>query len=127
MLANPPYFEGSGVEGRRFSGAFEHERAMFPSMPGRLLLERLLPITILVVAVVAVPSLIFSPSGLRRLDALRNEQREVDDQASRLAKEIRRLRAEVSQVRDHLPAIERVARDELGLLRKTEVVFQFDQ
>jgi cell division protein FtsB len=43
-----------------------------------------------------------------------------------LSKEIRRLRAEVSQVRDHLPAIERVARDELGLLRKTEVVFQFD-
>jgi cell division protein FtsB len=96
-------------------------------MPGRLLLERLLPITILVVAVVAVPTRIFSPSGLRRLDALRNEQREVDDQVSRLSKEIRRLRAEVSQVRDHLPAIERVARDELGLLRKTEVVFQFDQ
>ncbi|HEX2878221.1 MAG TPA: septum formation initiator family protein [Polyangiaceae bacterium] len=95
-------------------------------MPARLLLERLLPITILIVAVVAVPTLIFSPSGLRRLDALRNEQREVDDQVSRLSKEIRRLRAEVSQVRDHLPAIERVARDELGLLRKTEVVFQFD-
>jgi cell division protein FtsB len=95
-------------------------------MPARLLLERLLPITILIVAVVAVPTLIFSPSGLRRLDALRNEQGEVDDQVSRLSKEIRRLRAEVSQVRDHLPAIERVARDELGLLRKTEVVFQFD-
>lgn len=95
-------------------------------MPTRLLLERLLPITILVVAVVSVPTLIFSPSGLRRLDALRNEQREVDEQVSRLSKEIRRLRAEVSQVRDHLPAIERVARDELGLLRKTEVVFQFD-
>jgi cell division protein FtsB len=95
-------------------------------MPARLLLERLLPITILIVAVVAVPTLIFSPNGLRRLDALRNEQREVDDQVSRLSKEIRRLRAEVSQVRDHLPAIERVARDELGLLRKTEVVFQFE-
>lgn len=96
-------------------------------MPARLLLERLLPITILVVAVVAVPTLIFSPSGLRRLDALRNEQHEVDEQVSHLSKEIRRLRAEVAQVRDHLPAIERVARDELGLLRKTEVVFQFDQ
>jgi cell division protein FtsB len=96
-------------------------------MPTRALLERLLPITILVVAVVAVPTLIFSPTGLRRLDALRNEQREVDEQVSRLSKEIRRLQAEVSQVRDQLPAIERVARDELGLLRKTEVVFQFDQ
>jgi len=84
-----------------------------------------LPISVLVIAIIAVPTMVFSNQGLRRMDALRGEQRKVDEEVSRLSQEIRRLRAEVSRVRSDLPAIERVARDELGLLRRTEVVFQF--
>ncbi|HTM46045.1 MAG TPA: septum formation initiator family protein [Polyangiaceae bacterium] len=94
-------------------------------VPARLILERLLPISVLVIAIIAVPTMVFSNQGLRRMDALRGEQRKVDEEVSRLSQEIRRLRAEVSRVRSDLPAIERVARDELGLLRRTEVVFQF--
>lgn len=90
-------------------------------------IERLLPIAILVVAVVAVPTMIFSPVGLRRLEALQAEQRKADEEVSRLSYEIRRLRAEVARVQNDLPAIERVARDELGLVRRTEVIFQFDR
>lgn len=99
---------------------------MFAAMRHQLL-ERLLPIAILVVAVVAVPTMIFSPVGLRRLEALQNEQRKADEEVSRLSYEIRRLRAEVARVQSDLPAIERVARDELGLVRRTEVIFQFDR
>jgi len=100
-------------------------RAVLSPVPARLILERLLPISVLVIAIIAVPTMVFSNQGLRRMDALRGEQRKVDEEVSRLSQEIRRLRAEVSRVRSDLPAIERVARDELGLLRRTEVVFQF--
>jgi cell division protein FtsB len=44
-----------------------------------------------------------------------------------LAQEIRELRAEVRQIKQDPAAVERVARDELGLVRQTEVVFQFKE
>jgi cell division protein FtsB len=100
---------------------------MFGVMRSQMLLERLLPIAILVVAVVAVPAMILSPFGLRRLDALHQEREHAEEAVSHLSHEIRRLRAEVEQVRGQLSAVERVARDELGLVRRTEVVFQFDR
>jgi cell division protein FtsB len=91
----------------------------------RLFVERVLPLSILVLAMVAVPWLIFSPSGLGRLNRLRAEQDDVAEEISRLSDEIRSLRAEVARLRDDPRAIERAARDELGLVRQTEVVFQF--
>jgi cell division protein FtsB len=93
----------------------------------QLLVERILPIAILCTAIVAVPAMVFSPTGLGRLRNLREEQVRVDEEASRLAQEIRRLRAEVEGARNDPRAVERVARDELGLVRQTEVVFQFEK
>ncbi len=91
----------------------------------RLFLERILPIAILVLAVVAVPAMIFSPSGLDRLQRLRREKDLADQEVSRLSQEIRQLRAEGGRIKSDPRAVERVARDELGLVRQTEVVFQF--
>jgi cell division protein FtsB len=90
-----------------------------------LLLERVLPLGILVVAIVAVPVLIFSPTGMGRLTALREERGRADEEISKLSQQINELRAEVKRIKDDPSAVERVARDELGLVRKTEVVFQF--
>ena len=90
-----------------------------------LLLERALPLAILAVAIVAVPVLIFSPTGLGRLNALREERSRADDEISKLSQQITELRAEVKRIKDDPAAVERVARDELGLVRRTEVVFQF--
>jgi cell division protein FtsB len=38
---------------------------------------------------------------------------------------VNRLRIEVTQLKDDPAAVERIARDELGMVRKSEVVFQF--
>jgi cell division protein FtsB len=98
-----------------------------PVSPRRLLLERLLPLAILALAVVAVPWMMLSASGLDKLRGLEEEKRRADEEVSRLAQEIGQLRAEVRRIRDDPAAVERVARDELGLVRQTEVVFQFKQ
>ncbi|MCA9597517.1 MAG: septum formation initiator family protein [Myxococcales bacterium] len=97
-------------------------------MPARrVLAQRALPLAILVVAVVAVPVMILSPTGVQRLESLRQERERADDEISRLSKEIEQLRAEVKRIKRDPSAVERVARDELGLVRQTEVVFQFRQ
>ncbi len=93
----------------------------------QLFLERILPLTMLLVALVSVPVLIWSPSGLPRLSKLEEEKARVSLSVSRLAEDIRRLRAEVERIKSDPAHVERAARDELGLVRRTEIVFQFDK
>ena len=40
-------------------------------------------------------------------------------------REVERLRVEVRELREDPVAVERIARGELGMVRKSEVVFQF--
>lgn len=89
-------------------------------------MQRVLPLGILSLAVVVVPFMIFSPEGLERLERLKHERTLADEEISRLSQEIRELRAQVDALNKSPGAVERVARDELGLVRQTEVVFQFD-
>ncbi len=96
-------------------------------MKHQLFLERILPLTMLLVALVSVPVLIWSPSGLPRLSKLEEEKARVSLSVSRLAEDIRRLRAEVERIKSDPAHVERAARDELGLVRRTEIVFQFDK
>jgi cell division protein FtsB len=89
------------------------------------LLRRTLPIAMLSLALVTVPVLVLAPEGLPRLRTL---QRELDDASSEnaeLRRDVRRLRIEVRRLRDDPAAVERIARDELGMVRKNEVCFQF--
>ena len=88
--------------------------------------ERTLPIGIVLVAVVCVPVLVWAPSGLPRLEALQEERGKVDKTVAQLSAEIRRLREEVTLVKDDPRYVESAARDELGLIRQTEIVFQFE-
>lgn len=90
-----------------------------------LLTQRVLPLAVLILAVVAVPVMVLSPTGLKRLQNLRAEREKSDTEISRLSQELRQLRAEVQRIKADPGAVERVARDELGLVRRTEVVFQF--
>jgi cell division protein FtsB len=89
------------------------------------LLQRLLPLFILGLALVAVPILIFQPEGLPRVRALERELAEVTSENADMKRDVAKLRVEVRQLRDAPAAIERIARDQLGLVRKSEVVFQF--
>jgi cell division protein FtsB len=90
-----------------------------------LLLERVLPVGILVVAVVGAPVMIFSPEGLPRLRGLERELAQVEEESADLRRDIDALRGRVERLRDDPTAVERIARDNLGMVRQTEVVFQF--
>ncbi|MCC6559497.1 MAG: septum formation initiator family protein [Polyangiaceae bacterium] len=69
--------------------------------------------------------MIFSPQGLPRLRGLERELADVEDENAALGREIEALRGRVARLRDDPTALERIARDNLGLVRQTEVVFQF--
>jgi cell division protein FtsB len=89
------------------------------------LLERTLPIAILFIALVSVPVLILEPEGFPRLRGLEKEFDDVTTENEELRREVDRLRIEVRELRDDPAAVERIARGELGMVRKNEVVFQF--
>ncbi|HQY61864.1 MAG: septum formation initiator family protein [Myxococcales bacterium] len=88
-------------------------------------IERLLPVAILGVAFVSVPLLILKPEGLPRMRSLDRELTQVEAENQELRRDVARLRIEVAELRDNPAAVERIARSKLGLLRKSEVVYQF--
>ncbi|KYF52298.1 FtsB family cell division protein [Sorangium sp. So ce854] len=90
-------------------------------------LERTLPIAVLIVAVVGAPIMIFSPQGLPRLRELERELADVEEENAELGRQIEALRGKVARLRDDPTAVERIARDNLGLVRQSEVVFQFSR
>jgi len=88
-------------------------------------LERVLPMAVLTLALIGAPLLVLSPHGLPRLRAMQKELADVETENAELRRDIAHLRAEVQELRDDPAAVERIARDQLGLVRKSEVVFQF--
>ena len=87
--------------------------------------ERMLPLGILALAAVGVPVMMLAPEGLPRLHALSKELAQVETENVLQRQQIQQLRGRVRHLREDPAAIERIARDELGLVRSSEVVFQF--
>lgn len=85
----------------------------------------LLPFFLLVMAVVAVPVLVMDERGLPRYKTLRAELKETRLVNDSLAIEIQRLKQEVNALKTDTDTIERIARDELGMVRDGEIIFQF--
>ena len=85
---------------------------------------RTLPIAVLLLAVIAVPMLVLEPEGLPRLRLLKKELDGVLNENEELRREVGRLRVEVAELRETPGAVERIAREKLGLVRKNEVVYQ---
>jgi cell division protein FtsB len=108
-----------------WAGGASLEQAALRMTPGLLLAQRILPISVLVIAGVSVPMMVFSPDGLTRLEHLNEEKQRAEDEVSRLSQQIQELRSQVQRIKEDPAMVERAARDELGLVRKTEVVFQF--
>jgi cell division protein FtsB len=99
---------------------------MLAAMPrGYFLVQRVLPLAVLLIAALSVPIMIFSADGLSRLEHLEQEKVRSSHEVSRVSAEIRELRAKVQQIQKDPAMVEAVARDELGLVRQTEVVFLF--
>lgn len=87
----------------------------------------MLPLSLLIGSIVAVPLLVLGEAGLPRYRALRDELHEVHRHNERLREEVRQLDHEVRALRTDETAIERIARDELGMIRDGEIVFQFPE
>jgi cell division protein FtsB len=83
------------------------------------------PLGLLVLSVVVVPLRMLEPEGLPRYRALRAELAEAKADNERLAREVANLSREVELLRSEPTAVERIARDELGMVRDGELIFQF--
>jgi len=84
------------------------------------------PFSLLVIAIVLLSIEIFEADGLPRYRALRQELETMESRNERVRERVRELKREVRALREDPGTIERVARDELGLVRRGEFVFQFD-
>jgi cell division protein FtsB len=85
----------------------------------------LLPLGLLLFAITCVPVRILEAEGLPRYRALRAELQQTRERNARLRDEVQQLHEHVGLLRSDPRAIERIARDELGMLRSDEIVFQF--
>lgn len=90
-------------------------------------MHRLVPAGVLALAVAWVPWMLWSPAGMDRLETLGQEKRRLGGEIQQLAREIERLRVRAHEIKTSPRSVERVARDELGLVRRTELVVQFQQ
>ena len=76
-----------------------------------------------VLTLVFLISFVFSDRGLPELQHSRKHVAELRANIARLEAENARLRAEIESVRKSSYAIERIAREDLGMSRKGEVVY----
>ncbi len=87
--------------------------------------RRLLTALTLMVLALAVRSEIFGANGLLALRARQREYRQEFSRVKRLESDNRRLHTDVHQLRSDPSAIERIAREQLHLTRKGEMVFTY--
>ncbi len=120
-----PTWPGAADVAEKWSIARGAWHRSFPVSRPEDFLQRTLPIAMLSLALVAVPLLVLQPQGLPRLRGLQKELDAVNLENDELKRDVNRLRVEVTELRDNPAAVERIARDELGMVRKSEVVFQF--
>ncbi|MBW2463108.1 MAG: septum formation initiator family protein [Deltaproteobacteria bacterium] len=85
----------------------------------------LLPFGLLVLAIVAVPLHLLDDHGLPRYRVLASELRQVESENERVQREVVDLSRQVEALRHDPLAIERIARDDFGMVREGELVFQF--
>jgi cell division protein FtsB len=74
-----------------------------------------------------LPYKVYGGAGLGRLGQLTRELGDLKARNQVTAAENERLREEVHALRHDLGAVERVAREELGLVKPGEVVFQIEE
>ncbi|MDB4976956.1 MAG: hypothetical protein JWN48_5297 [Myxococcaceae bacterium] len=85
----------------------------------------LMPIGLLVFATFSVPVRILSEEGLPRYRTLQDQLTRLRGDNVALTQDIERLNREVKSLRNDPEAVERIARDELGMIREGELLFQF--
>jgi cell division protein FtsL len=84
-------------------------------------------ITVLMLVLVMIFFTFFGEKGLLQVYRLRRELKEIERVNMELRQENERLRAEIGNLRTNKKYIEELARRDLGLVKKGEIVYQFDQ
>ncbi len=84
-----------------------------------------LPIGLLLIASIVVPLKVFDPQGLERVERLDRDLKSLKDSNRRIRRENDTLRAEIRSFHSDPSYIERIARDELGMVGPYEVIYQF--
>lgn len=70
---------------------------------------------------------IFGETGLIHLARLKQELKEMRQENARLRQENEKLRAQAQALSSDLKYIEKIAREELGMVKKDEQVYQFKE
>jgi cell division protein FtsB len=99
---------------------------MGPSNPSKGYNKRVL-VTILLLVSVMIFFTFFGDKGLLQVYRLRRELKEIGRVNMELQQENDRLRAEIDNLRTNKKYVEELARRELGLVKKGEIVYQFDK
>jgi cell division protein FtsB len=87
----------------------------------------LVPFGLLVFTIAIVSLRILSDAGLPRYRKLRSQLEHIEQENKQLEKRIAHLTRDVHDLSQDPEAVERIARDELGLLRDGELLFQFSE
>ena len=85
----------------------------------------LAPFALLSFSIIFVPLRILDEQGLPRYRALRAELHRVRESNDHVRRQVQELQRTVADLRSDPGAIERIARDELGMLLEDEILFQF--
>ncbi len=80
-----------------------------------------------VLVIVFALSFFFSNRGIAELQLARKRVADLRAEIARLETENARLRAEIESVRKSTYAVERIAREELGMSKKGEVIYMLPQ
>ncbi len=93
----------------------------------RNFLYRGLPLALLCFGGLSTAWLSFSQGKFGQIEKLKSEHKSVQLEISRLTKRIEFLSARAEALKSDPVAAERAARDQLGLVRQTEVVYHFSE
>ncbi len=83
------------------------------------------PFALLLSVIVAVPLRMLDEHGLPRYRALRTELHSVRKSNRQMVREVVALQKAVEKLKRDPLAVENIARDELGMIRDGEILFQF--
>ena len=107
------------------TGRLSPRTPKLPLLDLHTFVPRALPACILGLAVIAVPVMVLRPDGLPRMRAVEGELASVQAENRGLKRDVADLKVQVKHLRDDPAAVEHIARDQLGMVRKSEIVFQF--
>ena len=86
-----------------------------------------LPIALLLAAAIVVPLKLFSSQGLDRVERLKQELEVLRENNRKLVRENQALVSEIRAFHSNPRYIEKVARDELGMVGPNEIIYQFPE